>query len=72
MKKKDLAMDKLVDQTNEYESIGEVRLSTRVKQISSRYQSMQKTIKVLLNKIIFDYLIQKCFILYFIILGYFE
>lgn len=50
MKKKDLATDKLVDQTNEYESTGEARLSTRVKQISSRYQSMQKTIKVLLNK----------------------
>lgn len=36
----------LTDQSNEYEATGEVRLSTKVKQISSRYQSMQTTIKV--------------------------
>lgn len=46
MKKKDLNVDKLVDQSNEYESTGEARLSTKVKQISSRYQSIQTTIKV--------------------------
>jgi len=46
MKKKDLKVDKLIDQSNEYENTGEARLSTRVKQISSRYQSMQATIKV--------------------------
>jgi hypothetical protein len=48
MKKNDLGVDKLIDQSSEYESTGEARLSTRVKQISSRYQSMQTTIKVLL------------------------
>lgn len=52
MKKKDLDVDKLMDQTNEYESTGEARLSTRVKQISSRYQSMQTTIKVKLKILI--------------------
>jgi len=46
MKKKDLKVDKLIDQLNEYENTGEARLSTRVKQISSRYQSMGATIKV--------------------------
>lgn len=46
MKKTDLDVDKLIDQANEHESTGEGRLSTRVKQISSRYQSMQTTIKV--------------------------
>lgn len=46
MKKKNLDVDQLMDQSNEYESTGEARLSTRVKQISSRYQSMQTTIKV--------------------------
>jgi len=45
MKKKVLDVDKL-DQSNEYESTGEIRLSTKVQQISSRYQSMQTTIKV--------------------------
>lgn len=49
MKKKDLNVDKLLDKPNEYESSGEVRLSTKVKQISSRYQSMQTTIKVKLK-----------------------
>lgn len=53
MKKKDLNVDKLIDQSNEYESTGEARLSTRVKQISSRYQSMQTTIKVLSNQFFF-------------------
>lgn len=50
MKKKDLCVDKIIDQSSEYESTGEARLSTRVKQISSRYQSMQTTIKVLSMK----------------------
>lgn len=45
MKKKVSEVDKL-DQSNEYESTGEIRLSTKVQQISSRYQSMQTTIKV--------------------------
>lgn len=52
MKKKDLDVDKLIDQVNEHESTGEARLSTRVKQISSRYQSMQTTIKVKINNIL--------------------
>lgn len=51
MKKKDLHVDKLINQSNEYESMGEARLSTRVKQISSRYQSLQTTIKVKINNI---------------------
>lgn len=46
MKNKDLNVDELFDQSNEYETLGEARLSTKVKQISSRYQSMQTTIKV--------------------------
>lgn len=46
MKKKDLDIEKLIDQSNDFEYAGDARLSTRVKQISSRYQSMQTTIKV--------------------------
>lgn len=53
MKKKDLNVDKLIDQSNEYESTGEPRLSTKVKQISSRYQSIQTTIKVKKKKQIY-------------------
>jgi len=45
MKKQVLDIDKL-DQSNEHEFTGEIRLSTKVQQISSRYQSMQTTIKV--------------------------
>lgn len=49
MKNKVLDIDKLLDQSNEYKSTGEARLSTKVKQISSRYQSMETTIKVKLK-----------------------
>lgn len=49
MKNKVLDIDKLIDQSNEYKSTGEARLSTKVKQISSRYQSMETTIKVKLK-----------------------
>lgn len=55
MKKKNLDVDKIIDQSNDHESTGDARLSTRVKQISSRYQSMQTTIKV--KKVIFFLLI---------------
>jgi len=48
MNKKVLDANKL-DQSHEYESTGQIRLSTKVKQISSRYQSMQTTIKVKLK-----------------------
>lgn len=55
MKKKNLDVDKIIDQSNDHESTGDARLSTRVKQISSRYQSMQTTIKV--KTVIFFFLL---------------